>query len=179
MIDGFIDVYCKDKLVKFECESYNESPKITIPGNEAIGNLTAICSIFVEIENSNSTDNNINLSFDKAIEFNTSVIVKANAVLSEGGNITANIKTLDLEKTQFLFSKIPKGSAKRFEELVNFSSRLIVPFLNKKYLNDLSVKIPSFDGIHFDDSKLEIKERYVEINLTPRVTFNSNPELKI
>ena len=85
--------------MKFECESYNESPKITIPGNEAIGNLTAICSIFVEIENSNSTDNNINLSFDKAIEFNTSVIVKANAVLSEGGNITANIKTLNLEKT--------------------------------------------------------------------------------
>ena len=99
LIDGFIDIYCKDKLVKFECESYNESPKITIPGNEAIGNLTAICSIFVEIENSNSTDNNINLSFDKAIEFNTSVIVKANAVLSEGGNITANIKTLNLEKT--------------------------------------------------------------------------------
>ena len=99
LIDGFIDVYGKDKLVKFEFESYNESPKITIPGNEAIGNLTAICSIFVEIENSNSTDNNINLSFDKAIEFNTSVIVKAKAVLSEGGNITANIKTLNLEKT--------------------------------------------------------------------------------
>ena len=56
---------------------------------------------------------------------------------------------------------------------------LIVPFLNKKYLNDLSVKIPSFDGIHFDDSKLEIKERYVEINLTPRVTINSNTEPKI
>ena len=36
--------------MKFECESYNESPKITIPGNEAIGNLTAICSILVEIE---------------------------------------------------------------------------------------------------------------------------------
>ena len=115
----------------------------------------------------------------KLLNLITSVIVKANAVLSEGGNITANIKTLNLEKTQFLFSKIPKGSAKRFEELVNFSSRLIVPFLNKKYLNDLSVKIPSFDGIHFDDSKLEIKERYVEINLTPRVTFNSNTEPKI
>jgi hypothetical protein len=56
---------------------------------------------------------------------------------------------------------------------------LIVPFLNKRYLNDLSVKIPSLDGIHFDDSKLEIKERYVEINLTPRVNFNSNTEPKI
>jgi hypothetical protein len=174
LIDGFIDVYGKDKLVKFDCESYGESPEITIPENKAIGNLNAFCGIFVEVENSNSTNNNTNLSFDKAIEFNTSVTVNANAILTEGGKITVNIQSLNLKNTQFLFSKIPKGSANRFEELVNFSSRLIVPFLNKKYLNDLSVEIPSFDGIYFNDSTLEIKERFIEINLTPKVTAIKN-----
>merc|ERR1712032_1576723 len=92
---------------------------------------------------------------------------------TEGGKITANIETLKLSETNFIYSKIPKGNAKRFEELINFSSRLIVPFLNNKYLDDLSVIIPSVDGIYFDDLTLDIKERYLEINLTPKVTFDS------
>lgn len=164
LIHGFLDVYGKDKLVKFDCLSYMDFPNVTISENEIIADLNAFCSIFVEIDNSTN--------FDKAIDFKTSVNAKASAILTEGGNITATIQTLNLDNTEFVYSKLPNVDAKRFEQMVNFSSRLIVPFLNQKYLEDLSVNIPSVDGIYFDDSKLDIRERYIEINLTPKVTLS-------
>lgn len=193
LIDGFLDVYGKDKLVRFDCESYENftSPNLTIKENSIEGNLMAFCGIFVQLNSTNNaskiTNYEINKEnkglvndskFDNAINFTTLVNFKANADLKEKGNITANIIGLGLSKTDFIYSKIPKADPKRFEELVNFSSRLIVPFLNKKYLDDLTVKIPSVDGIYFDDSKLEIKERFIEVNLTPRVTFGAMKFMK-
>ncbi len=166
IIFGISDVYGKDKLVNIECGTSGEPPKFKLLENEAIGSVVGECSIFVQVDNSTL--------YDKALTFNTTITANANANMTEGGNITAIINKIHLENTEMVFSKVPKVNIKVLETLINFSSNIIVPFINSKYLKYFTVSLPSYKGVFFNDSKVEIQNNYFELNLTPKVTFGKN-----
>lgn len=170
ILNGLTEVYGKEKLVDIECETKGDPPKVDLFEGEAIGAVIGECSIFVQIDNSTS--------YEKALAFNTTITANANALMTEGGNITANIKKIHLDKSQMTYSKVPKADIRNLENLFNFSSNLIVPFINNKYLSYLTISLPSVDGIYFNDSKIQIQNNYFEINLTPKVTLSEKEKLK-
>lgn len=164
IINGLSDVYGKEKLVDIECKTSGDAPKVNLLENKAIATVVGECSIYVQLDNSTS--------YEKALTFNTTITAGANAVMTEGGNITANINKIRLDNSEMVFSNVPKASIKNLENLFNFSSNLIVPFINNKYLKYLTISLPSVDGIYFYDSKVQIGNNFFEINLTPKVSFN-------
>jgi len=170
IINGLSDVYGKEKLVEIECETSGDAPKINLFENEAIVSVVGECSILVQVENSTF--------YDLALTFNTTITANANALMAEGGNITANINKIRLDNSVMVYSKIPKANIKNLENIFNFSSNLIVPFINNKYLKYLTISLPSVDGIYFNDSKVQIQNNFFEINLTPIVTVSEKEKLK-
>lgn len=171
IINGLSEVYGKEKLVNIDCETSGDSPKVNLLENEASGSVVGECSIFVQVDNSTN--------YDKALTFNTTITACADALMTEGGNITANINKIHLENSQMIYSKVPKANIKSLENLFNFSTNLIVPFINKKYLKYLTITLPDVDGIYFNDSKVQIQNNYFELNLTPKVTLTKNEKKEI
>lgn len=159
IINGISEVYGKDRLVEVECNTEYEPPKIILNEDEAVGEVIGKCTILAQIENTTN--------YDVALQFNTTITAGANAELSEDGNITGKINKIHLKNSQIIFSKIPKANVQNLENLINFSSNLIIPFINNKYLKYLTIPIPSYDGIYFNDSKMKIHKNFFELNLTP------------
>jgi len=171
IINGLSEVYGKEKLVNIECEISGDSPKVSLLENEATGSVVGECSIFVQVDNTTN--------YDKALTFNTTITASADALMTEGGNITANVNKIHLENSQMVYSKVPKANIKSLENLFNFSTNLIIPFINKKYLKYLTISLPDVDGIYFNDSKVQILNNYFELNLTPKVTLMKNERKEI
>jgi len=170
IINGLSDVYGKDKLVEIECETSGNAPKVHLIANQAIVTMVGECNIFVQLDNS--------CSYDKALTFNTTISAAANAMMTEGGNITSNINKIRMDNSEMVFSKVPQANIKNLENLINFSSNLIVPFINSKYLKYLTISLPSVDGIYFNDSKVQIENNFFEINLTPKITLGEKERLR-
>ena len=49
--------------------------------------------------------------------------------------------------------------------------KIIIPILNNKYLSNITIKLPSIDGITFYDSTVTIPNDYIELNVNPQ--FNT------
>lgn len=169
IIHGLADVYGKDKKVNMSCKAINSSPQLSLKNKKVYAEASGQCGIDVVIEEGKT---------DRALTFNSKIIAAGNAVIREEGAISGEVFELKLTESTLVDSKVKDTNIKDVEKLFNFTSDFVIPVINENYLKNISIKIPSVEGITFTDSTVEIKDDYIEFNLTPNFSNSSTNKNK-
>jgi hypothetical protein len=158
LVRGMIDVYGRDKLVDLH-SSVITCPDVFIANNNINGTIIAEISLFVHVNDTFK---------DLALKFNTTISASGDAHVQSQGQISAWIHNLQLANSTLIFSKVQDAEIFNIEYMFNIATKFVLPILNNKYLKQITIKLPSVEGITFNDSTVEIQNQYVELNVNPQ-----------
>jgi len=158
LITGLSDYYGKDKKVKIYT-NVTEIPTFEISDNLIKAEVVTELTFYALLDSG---------EWDEALKFSTKVLASGDAVVQTQGQISGHIHTLQLSESQLIETKIKDANVKNIEIVFNFSSKLIIPILNENFLKNITIKLPTIEGISFDDSTVEIKGGYLEMNVNPK-----------
>jgi hypothetical protein len=159
IFNGMIDVYGKDKKVDILCMSSN-NPIVTI-NQQLHCESRAICSLLVLLDSGN---------YDQALKFETSIHADGKASLKELGIVDAEILSINLSDSKILETKIQGATVTGIEMVFNFTAKIMIPIVNTKYLSNIKVNIPSFQGVEFTNSFMNTESGFAEVEVTPEFT---------
>jgi hypothetical protein len=164
LIKGISKFYGQDKKIDL-ITNVTELPIMKMTDNCFNTTTEAEVSLLVRLENKTQ---------DLALKFNTTLYGSADAHVQNEGQISAWIHNLEIIDTNLIETKLKDLDIKEVEKLINFSFKLLLPVLNKNYLKNLTVKLPTIEGISFNDSTAEIKNKYIEMNVNPKFDVDIN-----
>jgi hypothetical protein len=159
IFSGISDVYGKDKKVDILCKSSN-NPTVSV-NQQFHADAKATCSILVLLDSG---------EYDQALKFETSIKSEAKATLKELGIIQAEILSLVISESKIIETKVPGATISGIEMVINFTAKIIIPTVNAKYLNNIKVNIPTFQGVTFTNSFMMPMTGYAEVEVTPEFT---------
>ena len=159
IIKGLEAKYGKNVPVNFCCFANKEVPHIDLADKKFAGFLYGHCSVVVRLQDG---------KMENALEFNSTIDVEANAVLLEGGKVSAKVENADIKDSVLVATTLPEVNIKNIEDLFNFSILFALPTINDILLKQIQIKLPEIAGITFEDSTLDINNQYVEFNVSPK-----------
>lgn len=102
-----------------------------------------------------------------AYKLNSSFRANVNLTVEENGSVKANINNLYLQDSQMIETVVPETSINNIENLFNFAASVGAPIINKKYLNNIVIPLPTIYGIKISNSTVYVKDKYVDIHVNP------------
>jgi hypothetical protein len=166
ILNGFSNIYGKDRLALINCKA-STNTKVALTADNIDLLINAECSIFVKKD----------LEYDQAITFGTTILTNVNAEVNENGTIKACINSLSIMNSKIIESKVPDANIVNIEFLVNSFVTIALPIINEKYLKEIHVDIPHFNGLVFDESFAKIAGNYVKVEVTPAFEATSGKSL--
>jgi hypothetical protein len=156
---GIVDVYGKNKKVDILCMASN-NPIVSI-SDILHSDCRAVCSLLVLLDSGD---------YDQALKFETSIHADGKASLKELGIVQAEILSMKLSDSRIIETKIKDATIAGIEMVFNFTAKIMIPVVNAKYLSNITVNIPSFQGVVFTNSFMNALNGYAEVEVTPEFT---------
>jgi hypothetical protein len=162
LINGLSDFYGKNRPVRLHA-NVSELPKFEISEHLVDTSVVTELTVYVQLESG---------EWDQALKFSTNVLASGDAIVQTQGQISGHIHSLKLSDSKMIESKIKDANVSNIEIVFNFSSKLLIPILNENFLKSITVKLPTIEGISFEDSTVDIPSNYVEMNVNPQFAVN-------
>lgn len=158
IVRGISDVYGRDRKVDLH-SIVTSRPDVAISENRINGATTVDLSLLVRNDDG---------THDLALRFNTTISSSVDVRVESQGQISAWINTLQWSNCTLIDSKLKQTDITQIQNGFNFAMKVVLPILNNDYLKKITIKLPSVQGIIFNNSTAEIKNQYVEMNVTPQ-----------
>jgi len=160
-LPGLTRVYGRDKLVEFFCSTTKNStsPSVSFKHENVEGFFAVTCGLNVQLNDT---------IYEEAFKFNTEFDFSSQLYLCEKGELHGRIKRAFFNNSTLLTSKIPEMSMDTLEGFFNFAMGIGIPIINEKFLKNYFIPLPVIEGVEFSDSKMQIRENYIEFFLNPK-----------
>jgi hypothetical protein len=157
LVPGISDVYGKDQLVDVSSKIVT-LPQVLFGSGQVNGTVTVEVSLLVRKDQGS----------EEALRIQTTASLSGDVHVQQEGQIRAFIHYLQLSNSTLIETTVPGAEIKNIEIVFNFAAKIALPIINNKYLNSISINLPSVEGITFNDSTVQIKNNYVEMNVNPQ-----------
>lgn len=163
VISGLANLYGKNVPVDVDCV-VNDRPIVQITDKSINTDLHLQCSLNVRVQED---------VHDEAVKFNTIVSVAGYANVLQQGKVAAQIQSLQMKNSDIVETKIEGANIKNLEILVNLAGKILIPVINSSMLNNITIPLPTIEGITFEESEASLQNGYIEININPNyhITF--------
>lgn len=162
LISGLSDYYGTNRPVRIYAR-VSEIPKFEISKHLVDASVITELTFYVLLDSG---------EWDEALKFSTNVLVSGDATVQTQGQISAHIHTIELSQSKMIETKIKDVNLDNFEIFFNLSTKYLIPILNETFLKNITVKLPTIEGISFEDSTVDIPANYVEMNVNPKFEVN-------
>jgi len=163
VINGLEKMYGKDKDIVLDCKSSDSPPVVHFKDGKATGDSIGQCTLQVRLDSG---------ELDDALSFKSTISFVGIANIQEGGKISGKVLSLAISNTTLIASKVPGTDIKQVEGLFNLAVQFGLPTLNE-YLKSITIPLPTFEGITFNDSVATINDNYAtaEVSVTVSESF--------
>ena len=158
--NGLSNQYGLDKKIDMDCSAL-EAPMVNLVKESINFLLKFECTLNV-LKDENITE--------QALRFNSSMIADLGFNLGEKGHVVAMINKLNLANTTIIESNVSEIYIQNVENLINFGSNIISPYLNRNILNNFTIPLDFFSGVDLSDSAVRIKDNYIDVDVNPIVS---------
>lgn len=156
LLPGIKNLY-GDKPVNIACQATG-APFAGISASLLTAKLFETCSIYVILDDD---------SQDNAYTFKTEIDASGMVIIASQGQISGSISEMSLNNSTQIFSKLPEADISVVQMMFNFATKMALPYVNDQIIKSIHISLPTVQGISFNDSTLNVNDRYIEINLNP------------
>jgi len=165
LLPGIEKMYGSGRKVDLLCTADKNKPQPVIGLYERTinGTISVACGLEVETDAVDLAG-----AYERALDLTLDFGFFVNISIAENGVITANIKQASFSNSSLVNSKIPDLNIQNVEHLFDFALGIAIPIVNEKILNNITIPLPTLEGISFTDSTAEVENGFILVNLNPR-----------